>query len=614
MDDVVRTARSLHGCSPRSPPSAHDFGVVDEIEEKEARELAPPRLRFLADSAARASWSSQDSSLYAPSDATDSGAAKGYASEGADEERRVNPTLSQSQKQKQKQRKTSSPPHARAPSPGTGSAVDVAERPPRARAPPSAFRTQGRNSFPGPAAAVADPLVDATGMQKIEQNLCSVLDDDFSTFDTNTWHANCLSAAGELQMTTDTSENLYIKNGQLYIMRTLTLDEIGAFLTCVSLRAGHAFSFLATRLLSHSSHAVRHRRPYLHCLRVKCVVHLPNRVTLAMGILLPGHLRRRMVTVLVRGPDSLAHLHGIHHAGIRLTTTFRRHPNTIRYLGREQRGDRERERVRPRRDSDQWGSHPVKKEHNRNTAVSAVSGSRLGSPGHTLPQHSHWTASGPYGEHLEALSPPFNDDSLPADSSLSMDSPPPAPAAHPRAQAQAQAAAPSRRYDPRFDERPHGARAEQINWDRLRMDREREYSRRLRRDSRWDLSRRRDAPDPTSRPTSTPSPSASTPYAPVLHAFVALLATVLTALSNPTSLDFVIPLPTSFHHFSCNLPLDDPAICSFLQRLPAMRGRSVEGARSRARAAAVRAAAGSRSSWARARRPQPPARERAPLH
>ncbi|KAH8117141.1 hypothetical protein DFH11DRAFT_1815617 [Phellopilus nigrolimitatus] len=149
------------------PPSAQDFGVVDEIEEEEARELAPPRPRFLADSAARASWSSQDSSLYAPSDATDSEAANGYASEGADEERCVNPTPSQSQKQKQKQRKTSSvsagrtaaglPPSAvpprpapcaypqpRAPSPGTGSAVDVMERPPRAR--------RGTTASPGPPA------------------------------------------------------------------------------------------------------------------------------------------------------------------------------------------------------------------------------------------------------------------------------------------------------------------------------------------------------------------------------------------------------------------------------------------------------------------------------
>ncbi|KAH8107555.1 hypothetical protein DFH11DRAFT_1170417 [Phellopilus nigrolimitatus] len=176
--------------APPPPPSAHDFGVVDEIEEEEeARELAPPRPRFLADSAARASWSSQDSSLYAPSDATDSEAAKGYASEGADEEHRINPTPSQSRapSQKQKQRKTSSasagrtatglppgaapprpapyaypqPPQARAPSPGTGSASDIAERPPRARAPPSAFRTQGRNSFTGPPGAVADSLADA---------------------------------------------------------------------------------------------------------------------------------------------------------------------------------------------------------------------------------------------------------------------------------------------------------------------------------------------------------------------------------------------------------------------------------------------------------------------
>ncbi|KAH8120724.1 hypothetical protein DFH11DRAFT_1500001 [Phellopilus nigrolimitatus] len=198
---------------------------------------------------------------------------------------------------------------------------------------------------------------------------------------------------------------------------------------------------------------------------------------------------------------------------------------------RERRGDRERERVRPRRDSDRMGlppsasnfshahsqsrgpaspmsahpyeplSHPPSRRNIIGTppsAVSAVSGPRPSSPGHALSrQHSvserspvvgpagatgpgqHWTASGPYGEHLAVLSPLFNDESLPADSPPSMDSPPPAPAAHPRAQAQAQAATPSRRYDPRFDESPHGARAEQIDWDRRLRDREREYSRRF---------------------------------------------------------------------------------------------------------------------------------------
>ncbi|KAH8113428.1 hypothetical protein DFH11DRAFT_1775303 [Phellopilus nigrolimitatus] len=76
------------------------------------------------------------------------------------------------------------------------------------------------------------------------------------------------------------------------------------------------------------------------------------------------------------------------------------------------------------------------------------------------------------------------------------------------------------------------------------------------------------------------------PHAPVLHAFVSLLAAVLPALANLSSLDLVIPPAASralfaaeargalyarLRHFSCNLPLDDPAVCSFLQRLPAAR-------------------------------------------
>ncbi|KAH8118905.1 hypothetical protein DFH11DRAFT_1739760 [Phellopilus nigrolimitatus] len=179
---------------------------------------------------------------------------------------------------------------------------------------------------------------------------------------------------------------------------------------------------------------------------------------------------------------------------------------------REWRGDRERERVRPRRDSDRMGlppsasnfshahsqsrgpalpmsahpyeplSHPPSRRSiigTPSSVVSAVSGPTPGSPGHALSrQHSvserspfvgpagatglgqHWKASGPYGEHLAALSAHLNDDSLPTDWPPPMDSPTAAPAAHPRAQAQAQTAAPSRRYDPRFDESPHGARAE----------------------------------------------------------------------------------------------------------------------------------------------------------
>ncbi|KAH8103167.1 hypothetical protein DFH11DRAFT_1773914 [Phellopilus nigrolimitatus] len=159
---------------------------------------------------------------------------------------------------------------------------------------------------------------------------------------------------------------------------------------------------------------------------------------------------------------------------------------------RERRGDRERERVHPRRDSDRMGlpplvsnfSHahlqsrgpasPMSAHPYEPPSKSTVSGTQTRQPrtcliAAALQPGQHWTGSGPYGEHLAALSPHFNKGSLSADSPPPMDSPPPAPAAHPRAQAQAQAAAPSRCYDPWFDESPHGARAERINWDRLRM-------------------------------------------------------------------------------------------------------------------------------------------------
>ncbi|KAI5117892.1 hypothetical protein M0805_001977 [Coniferiporia weirii] len=67
-------------------------------------------------------------------------------------------------------------------------------------------------------------------VQKLEGNLCTVLDDDFSSFNTDNWVRDVELGGfgnGEFEMTTSSSDNLYIKNGQLYIMPTLTSDEIG---------------------------------------------------------------------------------------------------------------------------------------------------------------------------------------------------------------------------------------------------------------------------------------------------------------------------------------------------------------------------------------------------
>ena len=48
--------------------------------------------------------------------------------------------------------------------------------------------------------------------------------------DTNTWNVDVELGGfgnGEFQMTTDDSANLHIKNGQLYLVPSLTSDEIG---------------------------------------------------------------------------------------------------------------------------------------------------------------------------------------------------------------------------------------------------------------------------------------------------------------------------------------------------------------------------------------------------
>ncbi|OCB92028.1 hypothetical protein A7U60_g659 [Sanghuangporus baumii] len=82
----------------------------------------------------------------------------------------------------------------------------------------------------GVAVGVVVIFFDFIGVRKIDGNLCSVLDEDFSSFNTDTWAKNISLGGygnGEFQMTTDSSDNLYIKNGQLYIMPTLTSDEIG---------------------------------------------------------------------------------------------------------------------------------------------------------------------------------------------------------------------------------------------------------------------------------------------------------------------------------------------------------------------------------------------------
>ena len=72
-----------------------------------------------------------------------------------------------------------------------------------------------------------------TGVRQLKDDqLCLVLDDEFSSLDLkNTWTAdNELGGFGngEFEMTTDDSKNLYIKNGELYIMPTLTSDDIPA--------------------------------------------------------------------------------------------------------------------------------------------------------------------------------------------------------------------------------------------------------------------------------------------------------------------------------------------------------------------------------------------------
>ncbi|KAJ2967617.1 hypothetical protein NUW54_g13457 [Trametes sanguinea] len=64
-----------------------------------------------------------------------------------------------------------------------------------------------------------------------DSDLCMVLDEPFDTLDLqNTWKRDVELGGfgnGEFQMTTDSSDNLYVQDGQLYIMPTLTSDKLG---------------------------------------------------------------------------------------------------------------------------------------------------------------------------------------------------------------------------------------------------------------------------------------------------------------------------------------------------------------------------------------------------
>ena len=58
-----------------------------------------------------------------------------------------------------------------------------------------------------------------------------VLNENFDSLDLdNTWTRDVELGGfgnGEFQMTTDSSDNLFVRNGQLYIMPTLTSDTLG---------------------------------------------------------------------------------------------------------------------------------------------------------------------------------------------------------------------------------------------------------------------------------------------------------------------------------------------------------------------------------------------------
>ncbi|KAH8096817.1 concanavalin A-like lectin/glucanase domain-containing protein [Cristinia sonorae] len=72
-----------------------------------------------------------------------------------------------------------------------------------------------------------------TGVKQLkDEDLCMVLNEDFSSgsLDANTWSIDSEMSGfgnGEFQMTTTDSANLHVTNGQLYLVPTLTSDEIG---------------------------------------------------------------------------------------------------------------------------------------------------------------------------------------------------------------------------------------------------------------------------------------------------------------------------------------------------------------------------------------------------
>ncbi|KAF8589547.1 glycoside hydrolase family 16 protein [Ramaria rubella] len=83
----------------------------------------------------------------------------------------------------------------------------------------------------GVGASIAVCILGYRSVPMIESNLCPVLDDDFNTFDTvNTWHQEVDMSGygnGEFEMTTNSPNNSYVKDGMLYILPTLTSDVIG---------------------------------------------------------------------------------------------------------------------------------------------------------------------------------------------------------------------------------------------------------------------------------------------------------------------------------------------------------------------------------------------------
>ncbi|KAH9855587.1 concanavalin A-like lectin/glucanase [Lenzites betulinus] len=64
-----------------------------------------------------------------------------------------------------------------------------------------------------------------------DSDICMVLNENFDSLDlTNTWTRDVELGGfgnGEFQVTTDSSDNLYVQDGQLYIMPTLTSDSLG---------------------------------------------------------------------------------------------------------------------------------------------------------------------------------------------------------------------------------------------------------------------------------------------------------------------------------------------------------------------------------------------------